>query len=281
MRLAGSRVLITGAGQGLGFAIASALARAGARVVITDVDAERLSQAVVKLQGQSGLIVGYPLDVTSPHNVAEVRDRLNREQGPIDVLINNAGVVFGGPFLTVPLDHHLKAVDVNLKGVLTMTHAFLPDLLQRPAAQIVNIASAAAVVALPMAASYAASKWAVLGFSESLREELHVLGHGQIGITTVCPTFISTGLFTGAKPARLTSWLTPEAVARVVARAVEKEREFVMLPWQARWMYRLCAGWPRCWYRAVCRGLGISRSMAGWHGHAASPAETPAELQRD
>ena len=192
---------------------------------------------------------------------------MNGEHGPIDVLVNNAGVVFGGPFLDVPLDKHTITVGVNLTGVLTMTHAFLPDLLARPAGHVVNIASAAAVLALPMATSYAASKWAVLGFSESLREELRELGHRHVGITAVCPSYVTTGLFDGARPARTTGWLMPEKVAQATVRAVERGREFVMLPWQARAMYWLCAGWPRSWYRAVCRRLGVSRSMTDWRGH--------------
>ena len=149
---------------------------------------------------------------------------MNAEIGPIDVLVNNAGVVFGGTFLEVPLDRHLATVAVNLSGVLAMTHAFLPDLIARPAGHIVNIASAAAVIALPMATSYAASKCAVLGFSDSLREELRELGHRHVGITAVCPGYIATGLFDGAKPARLTRWLTPEEVAAAVVAPLSAAR---------------------------------------------------------
>ncbi len=269
MRVAGSRVLVTGAGQGLGFAIASAFARDGAHVVATDINSNRVQEAVAKLSETGRTACGYALDVTATEQVAEVRARLHAEHGPVDVLVNNAGVVFGGPFLEVPLDRHLITVGVNLAGVLSMTHAFLPDLITRPTGHVVNIASAAAVVALPMATSYAASKWAVLGFSDSLREELRELGHRHVGVTAVCPGYITTGLFDGARPARLTGWLTPETVADAVVRAVEKNREFVMLPWQVRVLYSLCGGWPRSWFRAVCRGLGVSRSMAGWQGHTA------------
>ena len=208
------------------------------------------------------------LDVTRPNEIAAVRARLNSEHGPVDVLVNNAGVVFGGAFLEVPFEKHATTVEVNLTGVLAVTHVFLPELLARPAGHVVNIASAAAVLALPMATSYAASKWAVLGFSDSLREELRELGHRHIGVTAICPSYVTTGLFDGAKPARMTGWLTPDAVADAVVRAVEKNREFVMLPWQARAIYSLMAGWPRSWFRAVCRALGISNSMTGWHGHA-------------
>ena len=112
--------------------------------------------------------------------------RLIAEVGPIDVLVNNAGVVFGGPFLDVDLDRHLATIAVNLSGVITLTHAFLPDLIARPVGHIVNIASAAAVIALPMATSYAASKWAVLGFSDSLREELA----SPAIVTSASPRFV-------------------------------------------------------------------------------------------
>ena len=268
MRLAGSRVLITGAGHGLGLATAAAFIRSGCQVILTDVDSARVGQAQHRLVGDSAAVRGYVLDVTAPDRVNEVRARVNAEVGPIDVLVNNAGVVFGGAFGEVPLDRHLATIAVNVSGVLALTHAFLPDLIARPAGHIVNIASAAAVIALPMAATYAASKWAVLGFSESLREELRELGHRHVGITAVCPGYISTGLFDGAKPARLTRWLTADEVADAVVRAVERGREFVMLPRSVRTMYRLCSGWPRSWYRAICRSLGVSKSMAGWRGHS-------------
>ena len=171
MRIAGSRILVTGAGHGLGLAIASALARAGTG---------RLDRSGHQSRGRScrhaqeSWWIGGRLSARRDRadEIADVRDRIECECGPLDGLVNNAGVVFGGSFLEVPLDRHLLTVGVNLSGVLGVTHAFLPGLLQRPAAHIVNIASAAAVIALPQATSYAASKWAVLGFSESLREEL-------------------------------------------------------------------------------------------------------------
>ena len=264
MRVAGSRVLITGSGHGLGLAIADAFSKAGANVVITDVDAERVKQAVAKLRAASG----YVLDVTNVEQLAAVRSQLNIEHGPIDVLVNNAGVVFGGTFLDVPLAKHLTTVNVNLSGLLAVTHTFLPDLLARPSAHIVNIASASAVIALPMGTTYAATKWAVLGFTESLQEELRLLGHTHLSATAICPSFITTGLFDGAKPVRHTRWLTAEEVAAAVVSAVEKRREFVMLPRSLRVLYGLSAGWPRRWYKWTCRRLGVANSMTEWKGHA-------------
>jgi short-subunit dehydrogenase len=122
-------------------------------------------------------------------------------------------------------------------------------------------------VPLPWAASYAATKAAVASFSESLREELRVQGRRHVGITAVCPSYISTGLFEGARPARLTWLLTPESVARSVVRAVEKNRKLVILPWTARMLYSIAGVLPAGIYRQVCRSLNVSTSMIQWHGH--------------
>jgi NADP-dependent 3-hydroxy acid dehydrogenase YdfG len=153
------RALVTGAGHGLGRAIAHRLARAGAEVVVTDRDADRVAAVVGELTAAGLRAVGFPLDVTSDEQILAARDRA----GPVDVLVNNAGVVFGGEFGAVPLARHRTTVDVNLSGVLAVTHAFLPGLAGRPAAHVVNVVSASAVVGLPFGASYAATKWAVLG----------------------------------------------------------------------------------------------------------------------
>jgi all-trans-retinol dehydrogenase (NAD+) len=266
MNLAGKRVLVTGAGHGLGRAIALEFARAGAEVIATDLDPARVAAIVTELAAL-GPAAGYAMDVTDPVQVGAVRDRLRAERGPLDVLVNNAGVVFGGEFLRVPLERHVNTVAVNLTGVLAVTHAFLADLIARPTAQVVNIASAAAVIALPLAASYAATKWAVLGFSESLREELRQTGLRHVRVTAVCPSYIATGLFDGAKPALLTSLLTTEVVARAVRRAVVCGTEFVLLPNSARLLYGLTGLMPRWLARRVCRGLGVSASMSSWRGH--------------
>src|SRR5262249_61797405 len=125
---------------------------------------------------------GFPLDVTDEAQVTAVREAVHAEGGPIDVLVNNAGVVFGGPFLQVPAAKHRTTVAVNLNGLLTVTHAFLPDLIGRPEAHLVNVASATAFGPLPWGTSYAATKWAVLGFTESLREEFRLLGHRHVGL---------------------------------------------------------------------------------------------------
>jgi short-subunit dehydrogenase len=260
------RALITGAGRGLGRALAQHLAAAGAEVIVTDRDAGLVEAVVAELRGEGRRAAGYPLDVTDAGQVEEVRRRLHAERGPIDLLVNNAGVVFGGEFLRLPLARHRATVAVNLDGVLALTHTFLPDLIARPEAHLVNVASASALVALPWAASYAATKWAVLGFSESLREELRLQGHRHVGVTAVCPSYVDTGLFAGARPPWGTRLLTPDAVAAATVRAVRRGRELVLLPWTVRLLAGLSALLPRPWRRRLAAWLGVSTSMQGWRG---------------
>jgi NAD(P)-dependent dehydrogenase (short-subunit alcohol dehydrogenase family) len=268
MRMTGKLVLVTGAGHGLGRAIAIEFANAGARVLVTDYDASRAEIVAAEINKFGGSAFGFALDVTSEEQVREVRVQAHAIHGPIDVLVNNAGVVFGGPFLSVPLERHRRTVAINLDGVLTLTHAFLGDLISRSEARIVNIASAAAVLPLPFATSYAASKWGVLGFTESLREELWRDGHRHVRITAICPSYISTGLFDGARPARLTSLLTPESVARSVRWATERGTSFVMLPRTAGLLYSVLRLLPRSMFVRVGRWLGVSKSMVNWRGHS-------------
>jgi short-subunit dehydrogenase len=267
LNLANKRALITGAGQGLGREIAFALARAGAEVIVTDLNAAAVQESQLKLEAVGYRAHGYSLDVTQSNQIEEARKRILSDLGPIDILVNNAGLVFGGEFVSVPLDRHRKTIDVNLTGMIAVTHAFLPDLIARPEAALVNIASASAVVPLPWAASYAASKAAVVSFSESLREELRLLGKRHVLVTTICPSFISTGLFEGARPARLTWMLTPEKVAAAVVRSIERGRSFVILPWTAGLLYALGKCFPVGIYRRICALLGVSTSMRDWRGH--------------
>lgn len=275
MRLSDKRVLVTGAGQGLGRALALHFARAGAEVVVTDVVAERVARVAEELSAAGRPALSYRLDVTSAEQVRDVRDRIESDRGPIDVLVNNAGVVFGGGFLDVPLERHRLTVDVNLCGIMTVTHTFLPVLLTRPEGYLVNIVSASAVVALPWATSYAASKAAALSFSDSLREELRLTGRRNLRIMAVCPSYISTGLFDGAKPPTLTWMLQPDFVAAATVRAVERGRDFLILPWTARLLYSTTGWMPTAFYRRLCAWLGVSTSMTEWRGHTPSKDKAP------
>jgi short-subunit dehydrogenase len=266
--LADKRVFITGGGSGIGRSLALRFAREGAEVHLADLNLAAARQVSQAITAAGGLARAWQLDVTDTAAIAEVRRRILDESGPVDVLVNNAGIVHGGSFLEVPLDRHVATFRVNTLAVVAVTHAFLPDLLVRPEAHIVYIASAAAFTGLPFGSTYAASKWAVLGFSESIRLELLEQGSRHVRVTTVCPGYVGTGMFEGARALRLTRILTPERVADRTVRAVLANREMVMTPWVVYLGPALRGILPRRVFDWTARLFGAQSSMAQWKGRA-------------
>ena len=260
------RVLITGSGHGLGRELAKSFAKAGCEVIVTDRDIDRVNDTVGMLTRSNHRAFGYAMDVTQPASVQSVHDHVLAEHGPIDILVNNAGIVSGGTFENVPLERHKAIYDVNCLGPVNVTHTLLPELLTRPESHIINIASASALLPLPFAATYASSKWAVLGFSESLREELRLTGQSHVHVTSVCPGYIATGMFTGAKTPFLMPMLTPQILAATVVRAVQTDREIVRTPWQVNLLPVISALLPRWLQRWFGDKLGVLDSMTTWQG---------------
>jgi len=263
--LRGKRALITGGAGGIGRALASALVAEGAEVIVADVDGQAATEFAAALVGAGHVAAALRLDVTDIDSIAAARSTLLESAGPPDILFNNAGVVSGGPFARVPLTEHRRTIAVNLDGVMAVTHAFLPDLVARPEAHIVNVVSASAFLALPFGASYAASKWGALGFSESLRHELRALGHGHVKVTAVCPAYVDTGMFAGAKAPPLTRFLAPEALAAATVRAVRRDTRVLRVPWPVQ-LTRLAAIVPTRVFDIVGRLFGIDTSMRDWTG---------------
>jgi all-trans-retinol dehydrogenase (NAD+) len=265
-RLSGTRALITGAGSGIGRSLALRLAREGCDIVACDLDERAADATRADIVGAGGAAWSCRLDVTDAARVAEVRDTILAERGPVDLLINNAGVVYGGAFLDVPLARHAATYQVNTLAPVSVTYAWLPHLLGRPEAHLVYVASASGFVGLPFGSTYASSKWAAIGFAESLRAELAVLGHRHVGVTAVCPSFVRTGMFDGVKPPSLTPMLTPERVADLTVAAIRRRRAFVLAPWLVKLTPALNALLPRPAFDAIARLFGVSTSMASWRG---------------
>src|SRR5262249_28072658 len=140
------RALITGAASGIGKAIATRLCAEGAELVLVDVNEDLLAQTANELRCGGATVRTYGVDLTASSRLVGLREQVHRDGGPIDVLVNNAGVVFGGAFLDVPLERHLTTYRVNTEGLVAMTHVFLPDLIARPDAHLVNIASASGYI---------------------------------------------------------------------------------------------------------------------------------------
>ncbi len=262
----GKRVLITGGGRGIGLAIARRFAREGAAIVLTDVDAAVLESGAEALRRDGAKVSTHVLDVTDTAAIESVRDRVHAEGGPIDVLVNNAGIVFGGRFVDVPLERHLLTYRINVLGLVAMTRAFLPDLIGRGEAHLVNIASASGLIGLPYGSTYASSKWAVIGFSESIRLEMKLEGHARVGVTAVCPSYVATGLFDGAKPPKTTRMLTPERIAELTFRAVVHNRPFVRTPWLVKITPLLKGALPTPISDLLSDLFGATGSMKAWKG---------------
>ncbi len=270
-QLRDKRVLITGSGHGLGRELAKAFAKAGCEIIVTDRDAERVADTVASLTKSNLRAFGFAMDVTNAASVRDAHDRILSERGPIDILINNAGIVAGGTFENVPLERHRAIYEVNCLGPVTVTHTLLPELLARPEAHIVNISSASALLPLPYAATYASSKWAVLGFSESLLEELRLTGHDHVQVTTVCPGYIATGMFNGTKTPFLMPMLTPTVLAERIARAVQSNCEMLQTPWQVNLLPIIKALLPRPVQRWLGNTLGVLNGMQTWQGLTEPP----------
>src|SRR5262249_22574011 len=219
------------AASGIGRAIAARLAAAGAELLLVDVNEEALADTAAELRRAGSRVWTYAVDLTASSRLVGLRQQLHHDGGSIDVLVNNAGVVFGGAFLDVPLERHLTTYRVNTEALVAMTHVFLPDLIARPDAHLVNVASASGYIGLPFGATYASSKWAVMGFSESIALELEQQGHRNVHVTCVCPSYVATGLLDGARAPRTTRLLTADRVADLTVRGMLANRPYVRAPW--------------------------------------------------
>jgi NAD(P)-dependent dehydrogenase (short-subunit alcohol dehydrogenase family) len=222
----GRIVLITGAARGMGRLYALRAAAEGAKaVVLWDVDESLLAEVAAEL---GPVAHPYRVDLSDPDDVVAVAQRVRAEVGDPDVVVNNAGIVRGKPF--VEHDQHADialTMAINALAPMHVTREFLPAMLAAGEGRVLNIASAAALVSNPGMSIYGASKWAVLGWSDSLRLELEGSG---IRVTTVCPSFVDTGMFAGARAPRLTRTLVPEKVVDRAWRAMLKGTPILMLP---------------------------------------------------
>ena len=219
------RIAVTGGARGIGRATAARLAGAGARVVIGDRDHDVAAGVAAELgHGVSAL----PLDVADPESWHAFVDGA----GPIDVLVNNAGIMPLGAILAEPDAVTRTTLDVNLMGVVHGTKAVAPGMSERGGGQIVNVASAVGRVAMAGGATYTASKFAVVGFSEATRAELEPLG---VEVCLVMPTVVRTDLAAGVPQARFVKRVLPEDVAEAIEATIRKPKAERWVPgWTQR-----------------------------------------------
>jgi NAD(P)-dependent dehydrogenase (short-subunit alcohol dehydrogenase family) len=222
--LAGKVVVITGGGRGIGAATASALARLGASVAIGDLDLDVAKQTA---DGLGDDAVALPLDVTDRAGFTRFLDEVERQLGPIDVLVNNAGIMPIG-LLDEEDDRSTRhQLEINLHAVIHGTREAVRRMRPRGTGHIVNVASAAGKAGFPGVATYCATKHGVVGLSEAVRMELRGTG---VEVSVVMPAIVRTELTLGVEEARFVKSTTPEDVASAIVKALRHPRFDVFVP---------------------------------------------------
>ena len=253
--LSGKVVAITGGARGIGKATATELVRAGAKVAIGDLDLE-LAQATATELGPS--VHAYELDVTDRQSIAAFLDSVESDMGPLDVMINNAGIMPLGPFLEETDASAERQIDINVHGVIFGMKEALPRMLKRGRGHIVNIASLAGKAGFPHAATYCATKHAVVGLSEAVRAETRDAG---IEISCVMPALVNTELGSGVHAGRAVKKLEPEEVAREIVSALQAPRFDVFVPRSTGAINKVVSMLPRSGREAVSRWLKADRIL--------------------
>ncbi len=259
--VAGRTALVTGAGSGIGRLVALDLARRGARLVLWDVDAEALTSVAKEIRTAGGEAFAYQCDVGDPDDVTRAAALVRADAGPVDVLVNNAGVVSGRPLMELTQQDIERTFRVNILAHFWTTRAFLPDMVERDAGHVVTVASVAGLGGGPRVADYAASKHAAVGFAESLRMELAETAPG-VRTTLVCPWFVDTGMFEGARTRwpLLLPFLRPEDVAARVVKAILRDQAFLQMPPFVR-VLPLLKMLPTPMYDASLAFFGVTHAM--------------------
>lgn len=258
--------LVTGGAAGIGKIMARLLLEQNATVVLWDINQENLDKTVVEFS-KLGKVVGYKVDVSNTDQIAGTAKKVKEEIGKVDVLINNAGIVVGKYFHEHSLSDIQRTMAINANAPMWITQAFLPDMMASNSGHICNIASSAGLVANPKMTVYAASKWSLVGWSDSLRIELQQLKK-NIGVTTIMPFYINTGMFDGVK-SPIIPIQDPEKASKRIINAIKKNKKLVTLPRYVYNMTRLAQGFlPAKWLDGVMgKVFGIYTSMQDFVGH--------------
>lgn len=268
--LAGATVLITGAAMGMGKMYAHlAVKDQAAHVIMWDVNGGLLEQAAEELRGHGTKIHPYVVDVSRLEDIEAAAQQVRAEAGSPDILINNAGIVRGKYFWEHDQRTDIAAtMAINTLALMHITREFLPDMIDGGrTSRIVNVASAAGLLANPRMSVYSSSKWAVVGWSDSLRLELKQAGHSHIKVTTFCPSYIKTGMFEGARGPLLTPLMEPEAVTERVWRAMKEGTPILMMPWTVKLSTALRGVLPvAAWDVVAGRVFGVYKSMEHFTG---------------
>lgn len=259
----GKKVLITGGASGIGKIMGRIFLEKGAELIIWDINQNNINETVAEFSSL-GKTHTFIVDVSSVEMIQSTAKTVLNTIGTVDILINNAGIVVGKYFHEHTTSEIEKTMGINANAPMFITQEFLPEMIQQNSGYICNIASSAGLISNPKMSVYAASKWAVTGWSDSLRIEMKKLKL-NIGVTTVTPYYINTGMFDGVKS--LIPILKPEKVAKKIVKAIEKNKIYMSMPWSVRFV-RFGQGIMPVWFFDWFIGdvMGIYKTMDMFKG---------------
>jgi short-subunit dehydrogenase len=257
MQLSGKLVVISGASSGAGAATATEMAQRGAKVIILARRAELLKKVSDEITQNGGQVAMYAVDLADPRATQEVADRILKEHGVPDVLVNNAGAgTFRSVLETTP-EEVVSMMAVPFFGAFYLTRAFLADMLKRNSGRIVNLTSPAGFAPFPHSTGYSVARWAMRGFAEALRADLYGTG---IGVTLITPGHIKDSDYWQSNIdsearipgiSKLMRSLTSKEVGKTIVRAVEREKETVFYPGMLHFISVLLRLFPKTVSRMV------------------------------
>ena len=224
----GKIVLITGGASGIGRIMGEmALKKGASALVIWDINQVNIDATIADMKA-FGKVVGYRVDVSDYETVASSYAKVKEEVGDVDILINCAGIITSNKtFDLCSAEEMDRTIKVNTLAPMYVARQVLPDMIKRNSGHICNIASAGGMLSNPKMSVYAASKWAAIGWSDSVRIELQEM-KSQVRVTTIAPYYITTGMFDGVK-SKVFPLLNPEKVAQRIIGAIEGDKKMLML----------------------------------------------------
>lgn len=272
MKLENKNVVVTGGAMGIGLATVKRLLAEGCKVNVWDINEEAMENAKIELQNYSDRLFFHKCDVTNKNEVYALAVAAKKEMGKVDVLINNAGFVKGGYLNEVNDEAWEKTIDVNLTSLIYTTKAFIDDMYERNSGNVVNISSASSMLGVSQMAVYTATKWAVWGFTESMRFEVQTKNKKGVKFSSIHPSYLAEGMFEGAKLNFLGSLIVPlvkshDVIAKAIVNdALKKGKTCIKRPRTVRLAILFRGILPDKLFQKVIVLLGIHKSMSDWKG---------------
>jgi len=265
-QIKGKKALITGGASGIGKLMGKELLQRGlAKLVIWDVNDDLMKSTVDEFRSGGNDVDAYRVNVMDTQSVIETAKMLKEANVSIDLLINNAGIIVGKYFLDHTHEDIDRTMGINSSALMHITTEFLPEMLRKKEGHIVNIASAAGLVSNPKMSVYVASKFSVVGWSDSLLLEMKQ-AKTNVQVTTVTPFYISTGMFDGVTSS-IVPIIKPEVAVKKIIRGIENDLRFVRMPGIIYWVPLFKGLLPASIFDIVIgKWFGMYRSMDEFKG---------------